>query len=131
MEEKTKEVLKRIKEARIKKGITQAQVAETMGVTQATYKNIEKGISALKMDTLIKISEILSLDLAELLGFNQKEEKEENEETVLVSIDEDNLKTFLIGMFQTQTEQSDNMKSIKEDIKELKEMVIRKITDSQ
>lgn len=49
----------RLKELREKKKLTQAQVAEKVGITQQAYSYIEKGISNPSLETALRISEVL------------------------------------------------------------------------
>lgn len=49
----------RLKELREKKKLTQAQVAEKVGITQQAYSYIEKGTSNPSLETALRISEVL------------------------------------------------------------------------
>ena len=50
-----------LKELRKKKGITQEQLAEMMNVSIQMVSNLERGNKAIKIENLIKISEILDV----------------------------------------------------------------------
>ncbi|MCS7231617.1 MAG: helix-turn-helix transcriptional regulator [Elusimicrobiota bacterium] len=60
--------LKKIREERKKKGITQKQMANLLGYkSDIAYLYIEKGIRKLKADCFIKIAKILEIDINELI----------------------------------------------------------------
>lgn len=58
----------RIKQFRQTAGVTQAQMAETLGVTQQQYFKYEKGINELPIRYLIVICEKYELSADWLLG---------------------------------------------------------------
>ena len=60
----------RIKETRIKKGLTQQQVADSIGVTYQNISQYERGVRTPKNETLIKIADALGVSVYELIGFN-------------------------------------------------------------
>lgn len=57
-------VLEEIRRKRLSKELTQAQVAEFLGISHAQYARIEKGISELSIERLEKLKGYLSLDPA-------------------------------------------------------------------
>jgi transcriptional regulator with XRE-family HTH domain len=60
--------------ARLKRGLSQAQMAELVGTTQATYSRIESGFIR-KPDSVIlkRISEVLEVPAGELLASKDQE----------------------------------------------------------
>lgn len=71
----------RIKEQRIKSGLTLFQVAEKLGVKEATVQRYESGsIKNLKQDTIGNLAEILHTTPAYLMGWEQKEEPANKDE---------------------------------------------------
>lgn len=56
-------ILLQIKEARKKKGMSQADVAQHLGINQNSYKNIEIGKTELKVKVLFQLIELLDIDL--------------------------------------------------------------------
>jgi transcriptional regulator with XRE-family HTH domain len=62
----------KIKIVRQAKGFTQEEIAEKLGMSSNAYGDIERGISDPKLSKLEKISEILGVNLVELLGTNDK-----------------------------------------------------------
>lgn len=59
---------KRLKAARIAKGVTQAELAQRIGVTTQAISSFEKGTKAPKMETVKRIAEALGISVAELYG---------------------------------------------------------------
>lgn len=71
--------IENIQRIRSEKRLSQAEMAEKLGMAQNNYGKIERGITELTVERLYKIAEILGTTPVELLGFeNSKlEEKEE------------------------------------------------------
>lgn len=74
-EVKRMSVGKRIKEMREKRGKTLLQVANYLGVSEATAQRYESGnIKNLKLDTITKLSQFLNVDPAYLMGWKSNAE---------------------------------------------------------
>lgn len=58
----------RLKTARKKSGMTQAEVAKKLFISQAAYSKYETGVSSPNPETLARIAEILDVTMAYLLG---------------------------------------------------------------
>ena len=65
---------KRIKKFRTEQELTQAQVAEKLGVTQQLIATYENGKRRLPVLALLKIAEILQISVDDLLGIEHKNE---------------------------------------------------------
>ncbi|WP_208560797.1 helix-turn-helix domain-containing protein [Marinilactibacillus kalidii] len=65
------EVGQRIKERRNELGMTQDQVAEYLGITRQTISNWENGKSYPDIERIIRLSELYTLSLDELLKGDQ------------------------------------------------------------
>ena len=65
----------RIAQYRREQGLTQAEVADKLSVTQQLVAYYEKGIRRLPLMTLFKTAEILQADLNDLLGLKQNKNK--------------------------------------------------------
>lgn len=57
----------KIKEIRIKKGITQSELAEKLRITQGAVSQWEQGLSTPKADKLIEVATVLGCSVDELL----------------------------------------------------------------
>lgn len=62
-----KGIATRIKKTREAKGITQAQLAKKLGVTQSDVSKIESGSRDIGVVLLSKIARVLDVDLLELI----------------------------------------------------------------
>lgn len=56
-----------LKVARVKKGLTQKELGELVGVSSSTLCRIEAGKQIPKVDMLLKLAEILEVSAEELL----------------------------------------------------------------
>jgi transcriptional regulator with XRE-family HTH domain len=67
-----KSVHEKIKLVRQTKGLTQEEVASKLGMSANAYGDIERGCSDPKLSKLEQISEILGVNLSELLATNDR-----------------------------------------------------------
>jgi len=58
----------RMAQLRKARGITQTQIAETLGLTQQTYQSYEVGRRRIPVSTLPNVARVLSVSLEELFG---------------------------------------------------------------
>lgn len=64
---------------RKKMGITQAEVAEKAGISDRSYADIERGVTNMRTETLLKICEAMSITPDEILTENTSlEYKQDN-----------------------------------------------------
>ena len=54
---------KRIRNLRMKVGMTQDNLSEKLGITKNAYQKIERGANGAKIDTLIELAEIFKVSL--------------------------------------------------------------------
>ncbi len=59
---------KSLRETRSARGLTQARLAELLTVSPRVYNRWERGAAIPRLDTLVKIAEILEVSLDELVG---------------------------------------------------------------
>ena len=71
-------VATKIRESRIRQGLTQADVADAIGKQRAAYAQYERGAAAIDMDVWTRIAKVLHLDLARVM--NEALEYEEAEQ---------------------------------------------------
>lgn len=57
-----------VKEYRVKKGYTQNELSELIGITQQTYSKKERGERSFTLDEVKKLKKILNISYEELLG---------------------------------------------------------------
>ena len=64
---------KNVKIERIKKDLTQEQLAEIMNVSQNYVANIECGKANMSLGKILELSNYMGVDISKLLIFNEKE----------------------------------------------------------
>lgn len=64
----------RIKDLREDNDYNQSQIAKILSMTQQNYSNIEKGITEITADRLIKLSALYNVSVDYLLGITDKKE---------------------------------------------------------
>lgn len=57
-----------VKESRLKKGLSQGEVAEKIGISRTSYHSLEKGVKELSLSEAEKLSTVLGVSINELLG---------------------------------------------------------------
>ena len=63
---------RRIAEARKAAGITQVELAQTLGIAQQTMAHYEGGVSRIGVETLQMVAKTLSVSIEELIGEESK-----------------------------------------------------------
>ncbi|MFT6105956.1 MAG: transcriptional regulator with XRE-family HTH domain [Rickettsiales bacterium] len=63
---------KKIQYYRKLKGLTQSQLANTVGKTEETISNIERGLNSTKLEIINNIAEALDVDIMELFNFKEE-----------------------------------------------------------
>ena len=58
----------RLKESRLKKGLTQTELGEKVGVKQSTFTNWENGKREPSYENLVKLADLLEVSLDSLFG---------------------------------------------------------------
>ena len=59
----------KLKEARIRRALTQAELAELAGMTESTVNRIENGLQEARMSTLRKLATALKVEPEELIDW--------------------------------------------------------------
>ena len=78
----------RIKEIRNKKGLTQEQLSEKTEINPKYLSSIERGNENPTLNTLIKLSESLEVDLGKIFSFIQIEDPRERKSMITSLLDE-------------------------------------------
>lgn len=78
----------RIRMARLYKGLSQENVATELGLTNAAYSNIERGVTDITVTRLFQISRILDKDPVDLLGLESMSNVAEDGQTYKNAIGE-------------------------------------------
>lgn len=73
MGELSKKVGRRVKQIREANNIKQYELAETLGMEPSNLTRIESGLQLPKEENLLKIAEILKVDVKDLFDFSKEE----------------------------------------------------------
>mgnify|MGYP006377953583 CR=1 FL=1 len=65
--EKIEKVLKKIREARKNKGLSHENMANELDMSPSAYNKLERGETTLSLERLLKISEILEVNVGDIL----------------------------------------------------------------
>ena len=65
------EIANRIKEARLAAKLTQAQIAQKLGVTYQTISNYERGVNRIDNETLTELCSVLGISVLDILSESQ------------------------------------------------------------
>ena len=68
----------RIKGIRLKKGLSQEEVAEKLGMNQSNYARLENGKTDIKFERLAQIAEALEMSVGSLIDYDEKAELTED-----------------------------------------------------
>lgn len=64
-----REIIKKLREEREKKGMTQEEVAKKAGMHTNSLAKVERGVSKAAPDTLLKIAKALGMKSSDILPF--------------------------------------------------------------
>jgi transcriptional regulator with XRE-family HTH domain len=76
MKQELKKIINNIREKREEKRLTQEYMGSSLGISQNAYSKIELHQSKLTLERLLKISELLDVDPATLLGYKNVTKKD-------------------------------------------------------
>ena len=116
---------RRVREARIAKGLTQDEVAEKMGYTSRTTINkIEMGINGVPNSKLSLLAEILNVDISYLLvGDNKKESalltltsKDGKVRTMQITDDQYEIMQKALDIFEIEKDATEKVSKLLSDI---------------
>lgn len=116
---------RRVREARIAKGLTQDEVAEKMGYTSRTTINkIEMGINGIPNSKLPLLAEILNVDISYLLvGDNKKESalltltsKDGKVRTMQITDDQYEIMQKALDIFEIEKDANEKVSKLLNDI---------------
>ena len=83
---------KRISERRKQMGLTQEKLAEQMDVSIQMISNLERGVKAIRIDNLVRLSQILKVSTDYILTGTQTEKDVDSLAGQIAQLDEDKRK---------------------------------------
>ena len=99
---------KKLVAARLRLGLTQAQVASRLGVSQQAYAGWERRTMAIKPQHVARMAEVLAIPLDDLLGANPVSSKPETADP--------RISDLIAGLSRFPQEQQDRLLGILEDL---------------
>ncbi|MDD3012375.1 MAG: helix-turn-helix transcriptional regulator [Candidatus Gastranaerophilales bacterium] len=87
---------KRIKELRIKKGLTQERLAEMVGIGERNLSKIECGTNFVTSETLSKMLIALDVEAQELFDYGHHKEKEALKNELINALNDDTVDVELL-----------------------------------
>lgn len=90
---------KRLREIRTAKMLTQETVAELIGIKPENYSRIENGLSFPKPENIVKLSEVLGVEIAELFQFSHINDYDKILESIIEKLRTDKDATVITYKF--------------------------------
>lgn len=90
---------KRLREIRTAKMLTQETVAELIGIKPENYSRIENGLSFPKPENIVKLSEVLGVEIAELFQFTHINDYDKILDTIITKLKNDKEATVMTYKF--------------------------------
>jgi len=90
---------KRLRELRTARMLTQETVAELIDIKPENYSRIENGLSFPKPENIVKISEVLNVEIAELFQFSHLNDYEKVLEAIIEKLKTDKETTVITYKF--------------------------------
>jgi len=93
----------RIRKCRASSGLSQDYVADKLNISTSAYSNIETNKTELTVSRLIKLADILNVDLYVLLGINQQPKIYSTPEGMANNIFEEEMNAMKLQIKEMQT----------------------------
>ena len=90
---------KRLRELRTSKMLTQETVAELIDIKPENYSRIENGLSFPKPENIVKLSEVLNVEIAELFQFTHLNDYDKILEAIIEKLKNDKEATIITYKF--------------------------------
>lgn len=90
---------KRLRELRTSKMLTQETVAELIDIKPENYSRIENGLSFPKPENIVKLSEVLNVEIAELFQFTHLNDYDKILEAIIEKLKNDKEATVITYKF--------------------------------
>lgn len=116
-------LLVNISKKRRERDITQADMAEKLGLSETGYAKVERGETKLDVDRLHKIADILEINIAELIPFGDSSIVVYNNPDFNLSLDNEELEHIIVSLKHKLFAKDEIIRSLRQQISTLEQVV--------
>lgn len=116
-------LLVNIYKKRKERNITQADMAEKLGLSETGYAKVERGETKLDVDRLHKIAGILEISIAELIPFGDSSIAVYNNPDFNLSLDNEELEHIIVSLKHKLFAKDEIIRSLRQQISTLEQVV--------
>ena len=108
---------------RKERNITQADMAEKLGLSETGYAKVERGETKLDFDRLHRIANILEINIAELIPFGDSSIVVYNNPDFNLSLDNEELEHIIVSLKHKLFAKDETIRSLRQHISTLEQIV--------
>ena len=121
------QVAERIRLERLRLNLSQQNMADELGITVAAYSNLERGVTEISINRLLKIAELLKVPISVFLSV-ESENINPKSDTTNASISDKYISQQLYLVIQEVKHLNDEMKKMKEQLESLSKKKNKKLS---
>ena len=121
------QVAERIRLERLRLNLSQQNMADELGITVAAYSNLERGVTEISINRLLKIAELLKVPISVFLSVETENINPKND-TTNASISDKYISQQLYLVIQEVKHLNDEMKKMKEQLESLSKKKNKKLS---
>lgn len=121
------QVAERIRLERLRLNLSQQNMADELGITVAAYSNLERGVTEISINRLLKIAELLKVPISVFLSV-ETENINPKSDTTNSSISDKYISQQLYLVIQEVKHLNDEMKKMKEQLESLSKKKNKKLS---
>ena len=121
------QVAERIRLERLRLNLSQQNMADELGITVAAYSNLERGVTEISINRLLKIAELLKVPISVFLSV-ETENINPKSDTTNSSISDKYISQQLYLVIQEVKHLNDEMKKMKEKLESLSKKKNKKLS---
>ena len=121
------QVAERIRLVRLRLNLSQQNMADELGITVAAYSNLERGVTEISINRLLKIAELLKVPISVFLTV-ETENINPKSDTTNSSISDKYISQQLYLVIQEVKHLNDEMKKMKEQLESLSKKKNKKLS---
>ena len=121
------QVAERIRLERLRLNLSQQNLADDLGITVAAYSNLERGVTEISINRLLKIAELLKVPISVFLSV-ETENINPKSDTTNASISDKYISQQLYLVIQEVKHLNDEMKKMKEQLESLSKKKNKKLS---